>query len=209
MKTSVLIADDHRLVRETWNLIISSEKDYFVVAACSSATEAVEAAKRYQPDIVLMDINFPGMNGIEATRQIRKEAAGCRVIGVSAHTHTAYVRKMIQEGAMGYVTKSSSRNELFAAMQQVLKNRRYLCEETMNLLAGQAIDDQKTGIHALTQREREIILLLRQGHSSKEIAEEFHISIKTVEVHRHNILKKLGLKNTAALINYMHSQVFV
>jgi DNA-binding NarL/FixJ family response regulator len=128
-------------------------------------------------------------------------------LGVSLHTQPTYARKMMQKGAMGYVTKNSSREEMFKAIMEVHEGKKYVCEEIKNILSEQVIsgEDQLSGLNALSQREIEIISFIKQGHSSKEIADALNISVKTVEVHRYNILKKLNLKNAAALVNYVNN----
>jgi two-component system invasion response regulator UvrY len=178
-----------------------------VVAECGSGEDAVEMAKQLRPNIVIMDINLPGINGIEATQQIRKFSPASRILGVSLHTQPTYARKMIQKGAMGYVTKNSSREEMFKAIMEIQAGNRYICDEIKNILSEQVIngDDQQGGLNALSQREIEIIHFIKKGNSSKEIAESLDISVKTVEVHRYNILKKLNLKNSAALVNYINN----
>jgi len=206
-KITILIADDHTLVRETWSFILNTDERFKVIAESGSGEEAVELAKQLRPNIVIMDINLPGMNGIEATQQIRKFSPASKILGVSLHTQPTYARKMIQKGAMGYVTKNSSREEMFKAIMEVHNGRRYICDEIKNILSEQVIngEDQQTGLNALSQREIEIINFIKKGFSSKEIAESLDISVKTVEVHRYNILKKLNLKNSAALVNYINN----
>ena len=159
------------------------------------------------PDIVIMDINMPGINGIEATEQIKKISPESKIIGVSLHTQPTYARKMMQKGALGYVTKNSSREEMFKAIEEVYEGKKYICEEIKNILSEQVLsgDDQPTGLNTLSQREIQIIALIKKGFSSKEIAESLEISVKTVEVHRYNILKKLNLKNAAALVHFIHN----
>jgi mannan endo-1,4-beta-mannosidase len=148
-----------------------------------------------------------GMNGIEATQLIRKFSPGSKILGVSLHTQPTYARKMIQKGAMGYVTKNSSREEMFKAIMEVQNGRKYICDEIKNILSEQVIsgEDQQGGLNSLSQREIEIIAFIKKGHSSKEIADSLNISVKTVEVHRYNILKKLNLKNAAALVNFINN----
>lgn len=206
-KTTILIADDHTLVRETWSFILNTHPEFSVVGECGSAEDAIELARTLRPQVVIMDINLPGMNGIEATSLIRKYSPGSRVLGVSLHTQPTYARKMIQKGAMGYVTKNSSREEMFAAIKEVQEGKKYICQEIKNILSEQMINGEDTdgGINSLSARELEIIARIRKGDSSKEIAEALSISVKTVEVHRYNILHKLKLKNTAALINFINS----
>ena len=206
-KITILIADDHTLVRETWSFILNTDERFKVVAESGSGEEAVEMAKQLRPNIVIMDINLPGMNGIEATQLIRKFSPASRILGVSLHTQPTYARKMIQKGAMGDVTKNSSREEMFKAITEIQAGRRYICDEIKNILSEQVIngEDQQGGLNALSQREIEIINFIKKGFSSKEIAESLDISVKTVEVHRYNILKKLNLKNSAALVNYINN----
>jgi len=138
---------------------------------------------------------------------IRKYSPGSKVLGVSLHTQPTYARKMIQKGAMGYVTKNSSREEMFKALMEIHNGRKYICDEIKNILSEQVIsgEDAQTGLNALSQREIEIIAYIKKGFSSKEIADALHISVKTVEVHRYNILKKLNLKNAAALVNFINN----
>lgn len=208
-KVTILIADDHTLVRETWSYILNTDERFNVIAECGSGEEAVERSKELRPDVVIMDINLPGISGIEATQQIRKYSPASKILGVSLHTQPTYARKMIQKGAMGYVTKNSSREEMFKAIIEVQNGRRYICEEIKNILSEQVIngEDQQTGVNALSQREIGIISQIKKGFSSKEIAENLDISVKTVEVHRYNILKKLNLKNSVALVNYVNTQL--
>ncbi|HVG14129.1 MAG TPA: response regulator transcription factor, partial [Chitinophagaceae bacterium] len=198
-KITILIADDHTLVRETWSFILNTDPRFSVVAESGSGEDAVEMAKKLRPNIVIMDINLPGINGIEATQQIRKFSPGSRILGVSLHTQPTYARKMMQKGAMGYVTKNSSREEMFKAILEIQGGKKYICDEIKNILSDQVIsgDDPQTGLNSLSQREIEIISYIKKGFSSKEIADSLNISVKTVEVHRYNILKKLNLKNAA------------
>ena len=205
-KTTILIADDHTLVRETWSFILNTHPGFEVVGECGSAEEAIELARTLRPHVVIMDINLPGMNGIEATQLIRKYSPASKVLGVSLHTQPTYARKMIQKGAMGYVTKNSSREEMFRAIKEVQEGKKYICQEIKNILSEQMLSGEESegGINSLSARELEIIARIQKGDSSKEIAEALHISVKTVEVHRYNILHKLKLKNTAALINFIN-----
>ena len=206
-KITILIADDHTLVRETWSFILNTDPRFSVIAESGSGEEAVELAKQLRPNIVIMDINLPGINGIEATQQIRKFSPGSRILGVSLHTQPTYARKMMQKGAMGYVTKNSSKEEMFKAILEIQAGKKYICDEIKNILSEQVIsgDDSQAGLNSLSQREIEIISYIKKGNSSKEIADTLNISVKTVEVHRYNILKKLNLKNAAALVNFINN----
>ena len=206
-KITILIADDHTLVRETWSFILNNDPRFQVLAECGSGEEAVELARNLRPNIVIMDINLPGINGIEATHQIRKFSPASKILGVSLHTQPTYARKMMQKGASGYVTKNSSREEMYKAIIEIHNGKKYICEEIKNILSEQVIsgEEPQSGLNSLSQREIEIITLIKNGHSSKEIAESLNISVKTVEVHRYNILKKLNLKNAASLVNFINN----
>jgi two-component system invasion response regulator UvrY len=206
-KITLLIVDDHKLIRETWSFILNRSPLLEVIAECSSGEEAIAYARNLRPDIIIMDISLPGMNGFEATRQIRKFSPGSKVLGVSLHTQPTYARQMMQNGAMGYVTKNSPKEELFHAISEAHAGRKYICREIKNILSEQMMDANATpqkGINALSMREMEIISFIKKGYSSKEIAVALSVSLKTVEVHRYNILKKLNLKNAAALVHFIN-----
>jgi DNA-binding NarL/FixJ family response regulator len=207
-KIDILIVDDHTLVRESWSLILNNDPRFRVIAECGSGEQAVELAMKLRPGIILMDINLPGIDGIEATRQIRKYCPGAKILVISLHTQPAYAKQVMKQGAMGYVTKNSPPAEMFKAILEIYSGRKYICDEIKNNLADTLVnvDDQPKGINALSQREIEIIDFLRKGNSSKEIAAALNIAVKTVEVHRYNILKKLNLRNVAALVNFIHDQ---
>jgi two-component system invasion response regulator UvrY len=207
-KITLLITDDHTLVRESWVMLLNSDPRFKVIAQCNSGEDAVEQAKKLRPDIVIMDINLPGINGIEATGQVRKYSPGSKILGVSLHTQPAYARKMIQTGAMGYVTKNSSSQEMLKAIIEIHNGRKYICDEIKNILSRQELsgDDpsKNQGLHTLSKRELDIIRYLKKGFTSREIAENISIAVKTVEVHRYNIMKKLNQRNVASLVNYIN-----
>lgn len=205
-KITILLVDDHKLIRDSWSFILNSDPRFQVIGETSAGEEAVEIAKAKRPRIVLMDVNMSPMNGFDATRQIRKFSPGSKVIGISMHTMPAYARRMLQMGAMGYVTKNSSKDEMINAIVEVNNGKKYVCEEVKNILAQQELEDESgtPDMNVLSRREIEIVQLIKEGLSSKEIAQRLDISLKTVEVHRYNILKKLSLKNTAALVNFIN-----
>ncbi len=209
-KISVLIADDHKLIRETWSFILNSDARFTVIAQCSNGEEAIEMAQKLRPKIALLDINMSPTNGIEATEQIRKFSPSTKIIGVSMHSQPAYVKKLLKLGAMGYVTKNSPQQEMFEAIMEVNAGRRFICSEVKTILSEQIFEeDNATGANTLSSRELDVIKHIKDGLSSKEIAAQLSISLKTVEVHRHNILKKLNLKNSAALVNYINASGLV
>lgn len=203
-KITILIADDHKLIRDTWSFILDRDPRLSVVAVAESGNTAIEQAKITRPDIVLMDINMDDIDGFEATKQIKKISPGSKVIGVSMHSMPAYAKKMLKMGASGYVTKNSSTDELFTAIIEVFNKKTYICEEVKNILTQLQLqtEDSKPDINLLSKRELEVVLFIKSGLSSKEISSQMGVSMKTVEVHRYNILKKLSLPNTASLVNF-------
>lgn len=206
-KITVMIADDHKLIRETWSYILSNDDRFEVIAECGDSEHAVEVAREKKPQIVLMDINMMPISGFEATERIRKVSPVSKVIGVSMHSQPAYAKKMLQIGARGYVTKNSSREEMIKAILEVQEGNKYVCEEIKNNISELILEENKDvpNVNALTEREIQIINLIKEGQSSKEIAAHLNISLKTVEVHRHNVLKKLKLKNSASLVNFINN----
>lgn len=207
-KITILLVDDHKLIRDSWSFILNSDIRFQVIGETSNADEAVEIARDKKPEIVLMDINMSPVNGFEATKLVRKYSPGSKIIGISMHSMPAYARRMLQIGAMGYVTKNSSKDELLSAIIEVHNGKKYICNEVKNILAQQELEDEGGGapdMNVLSRREIDIVQLIKEGLSSKEIALRLDISLKTVEVHRYNILKKLSLKNTAALVNFINA----
>jgi DNA-binding NarL/FixJ family response regulator len=205
-KTSILIIDDHRLLRQTWSFILNNNPLFEVTGECDNATEAIGMVASLRPEIIILDINLPGISGIEAVPLLLRSCPNSKILGVSMHTQPAYARKMIKDGAMGYVCKSSSSKELFKALEEIRDGRKYLCHGTKEMLAKQIMGDEEgKNVGILSGRELEIIRFIKKGFSSKQIAKELFIAVKTVEVHRYNILKKLNLRNTAALVNFITS----
>lgn len=205
-KVTILLVDDHKLIRDSWSFILNSDPRFIVIGETSSGEEAIQIAAQKTPDIILMDVNMSPVNGFDATKQIQKISPESKIIGVSMHTMPAYAKRMLQLGAMGYVTKNSSKEEMIAAIIEVSEGKKYICEEVKNILAQQELDETAAqgDMNNLSRREIDIIKLIKEGMSSKQIALELDISLKTVEVHRYNILKKLKLKNTAALVNFIN-----
>ena len=208
-RINILIADDHKLVRETWRLVLNTDPRFRVVGDVGNGEESIQLARLLRPDIIIMDINLPGINGIEATQQIHKLLPGTKILAVSLHTQPSYAKEIMKKGAMGYVTKNSSKEEMFKAIIEIHNGRKYICNEIKDNLSELVLNEQQpSGINALTQREIEIINFIAKGKSSKEIAETLYLSVKTVEVHRYNILKKLKLKNSSALVAFVHQFFF-
>lgn len=206
---SILIADDHKLIRETWTYILNNDVRFKVIASCEDSEEAIRLTRQTHPDVILMDINMTPFSGMEATRRIREVWSRSKIIGVTMHSQPSYARKMMQIGASGYVTKNSSREEMMEAIVAVHQGDKYICSEIKDIMSDQS-ERKPVGaaarINSVTEREMEIINLIKKGNSSREISNALNISLKTVEVHRHNILKKLKLNNSASLVNFMNTR---
>ena len=206
-KTSIMIVDDHTLIRETWSFLLGKNENFDVVAECGEGARAIELARDRRPDVILLDINMAPMSGFDVLKMIRKYSPSSKIIGVSMHSQPAYAKKMLRLGAKGYVTKNSPRQEMLEAIAEVSNNRIFICQEVKNILSDQLLngDQPNADINNLSDREMQIVRALKEGLSSKEIASSISVSLKTVEVHRHNILKKLKLKNSSKLVNFIYS----
>ncbi|MFZ9695929.1 MAG: response regulator [Chitinophagaceae bacterium] len=207
-KISLLLIDDHKMIRESWSIILGADARFKIVGETSDVELAVQLAKTHLPDIVLMDINMAPVNGFEATKLLLRDLPDLRIVAISMHSMPAYARRMFQMGARGYVTKNSSKDELVAAILEVKAGNKYICEEIKNIVAQQELeeDSEHPDLNLLSRREIDVVQLIKDGLSSKEIAKRLDISLKTVEVHRYNILRKLKLNNTASLVNFINAQ---
>lgn len=203
-KITILLVDDHRMVRDMWAFILNSDERFRVVSSAGSDDDVTRLTRRLWPDIVLMDIAMTPVDGFELTEKICALKDAPKVIGVSMYSMPAYAKKMLQAGAKGYLTKNSSKEELIYAILEVSSGKRYICEEIRNYLAADQLAPAniKTKIIDLTDRELQVLALIKQGLSSREIGDRLEVGRKTVDAHRYNILKKLNLRNTAALVNY-------
>ena len=206
-KISIVIFDDHNLVAEMWSELISTDERFTVTGICNDTSEAsLEIVKLKRPDVVIMDINIQPISGIDATKLVKRLSPGTKVIGVSMHNQPSFAKRMLKNGALGYVTKSSNKSEMFQAIQSVVGGKVYVCKEIQENLAKQVFeDDEIPDISKLSEREVDVLKHIKDGLSSKEIAEKLFLSARTVEVHRSNILKKLNLKNTASLLKFIHN----
>jgi DNA-binding NarL/FixJ family response regulator len=206
-KINIIIFDDHNLVAEMWSELINSDERFSVQAICNDTSDAsMEVVKTKRPDIVIMDINIQPTSGIDATKIVKKLSPGTKIIGVSMHNQPSFAKRMLKNGALGYVTKSSNKNEMFEAILSVNEGKIFICKEIQENLSKQVFEDDETSdISKLSEREIDVLKLIKDGLSSKEIAEKLFLSSRTVEVHRSNILKKLNLKNTASLLKFIHN----
>lgn len=202
-KIALLIADDHQILLDLWASLLSRDNRFEVCGKAASATIAVEMAKSKRPDIVLMDINIGPIDGFEATRLIRNFSPLSKVIALSMYAFPAYVRKMRAMGGMGYVTKASSLDEMIQAILQVKEGNFYCCKQIETIMKAEEklYGNKKNQDSQLTQREVEIIQLIKKGMTSKQIASLLNLSVKTINVHRNNIFRKLHVKNVSSLIS--------
>lgn len=206
MTVSILLADDHQVVRLGLRALLEAEADFKIVGEASDGLEAKALAERLQPDVLVLDLMMPGLNGMEVTRQTRQLSPRTRVIILSMQANEAYVLEALRNGASGYVLKQSNMAELVQAIRQVLEGRDYLSPE----FTQRAIEAYKQKAEAaaqdpydtLTTREREVLQLAAEGHTNPQIAEKLFLSPRTVEMHRSNLMRKLGLANQTELVRY-------
>jgi DNA-binding NarL/FixJ family response regulator len=199
----VLLADDHPLFLTALRSLLEPECD--IVGAVSDGRALVEEATRLKPEVIVMDISLPRLNGIDAARQIKKEQPEAKILFVTMHANLAYLKDALIAGASGYVLKTSAREELLGALQDVIRNRIHVSAGF-----GEEIVDQferrprslKSSASVLTGRQREILQLVAEGRTAKEIASLLNVSVQTVAFHKHQIMEKLGLRTTAELTKY-------
>jgi DNA-binding NarL/FixJ family response regulator len=204
-KIRIIIADDHLLIAETWATLINMDPEFEVVKVFDNTKNLIDEITEIKPDIVILDININPFSGIEATKMIKKLAPGTKIIGVSMHNQPSFAKKMMRNGAMGYVTKSSNKNEMYEAIRSVMRGEKFICAEIQRNITNQVLmDDDDNKLSRLTEREIEIIKLIKNGCTNKEIAEKLFLSPRTVETHRARILKKLDLKNSLSLVKYIN-----
>jgi two-component system invasion response regulator UvrY len=201
----LIIADMHKLVRESWSSMLSNDGRFRITAASPNAAELIESAIKLRPDIILLDTNMGSPAISDTIKKLRQFSPLSRLIGISVHAQPAYVKQIMLAGAQGYLTKNSSKSELMEAIIEVYHGNKFICTEVKDIASRSLLGNESSpDIHSLTQRELEVVEQIRKGFSSKEIASALAISLKTVQVHRHNILKKLKLRNTASLVNFIN-----
>jgi len=201
-KPRVLIADDHRIVVEGLKKLLSS--DFHVIGAVADGRELLAASEKLHPDVIVADISMPSLNGIEAVRQIKKIHKEVKVVFLTMHLDVNYAASAFKAGASGYVLKHSAPDELVTAIREALQGRTYITP----LIAGRLLevyekgDNEGNEVLSLTSRQREVLQLLAEGHSVKDIASILNLSIKTVEYHKYRMMEDLGLKTLAELVRY-------
>lgn len=203
-KITIVIADDHVMIAQAWATLIALDPRYVVSAVYGNTQDLLDDMEKQKPDIVILDINILPISGLDAVPLIKKKSPGSKVIGVSMHNQPSFAKRMIRNGAKGYVTKNSEKEEMYKAIDAVMHGQTYICEEIRNKITHQVLEEDNTPFSKLTEREVEIIRLLKDGLSTNDIAQKLFLSPRTVETHRARILKKLGLKNTVSLVKYIH-----
>jgi len=207
MSISILLADDHAIVREGLRFLLESQPDMHVVDEVGSGREAVQRTLELQPDVVIMDITMPGLNGIEASMQIREQCPATEVIILSMHSTSEHVYRALQVGARGYLIKESAPPQVVDAVRAVHRGERFLSPSIVDTMADDWVQQRSTTgaegpLARLSAREREVLQLVVEGHSSAEIARQIHLSPKTVDTYRSRLMDKLGVSDLISLVKF-------
>lgn len=204
--TTILLADDHEIVRKGLRTILASRDDFEIVGEATNGREAVHLVHELKPDVVVMDISMPELNGLEAVRQITSQAPGTEVLVLTMHESEELIGEMLEAGARGYVLKSDTARQLLPAIDTLRRHKPFFTPKASEVVLDGYLDEKKRlrgePKRQLTSREREIVQLLAEGKSNKEVAARLHISVKTAETHRTNIMRKLGLHSVTELVLY-------
>ncbi len=203
-KYKIVIAEDHTILREGLRALLSLDPNYEIIGEAEDGRDAIRCVEKLMPDLLLIDLSMPRMNGMEAIRDIKKRYPEIKIIALTVHKTEEYILATLEAGADGYVLKDATHNELMIAINSVLSGKPYLSpgvsEKVIEgYLAGRRTMKPSSAWDTLSQREREVLKLIAEGYKNKEIADDLCISIKTVEKHRSNLMKKLNLHNAAAL----------
>lgn len=201
----ILLADDHVMMRQGLRVLLEKQTSMKVVGETADGAAAVAKAKKLKPDVVVMDVNMPDVDGIEATREISKVAPNTRIVALSMSPNKKYVTEMLKAGASGYVLKEYAVSELVTAIETIMNGEIYLCPKTTSIIVNDFINDPvkpRTEMSSLSERQKNILKLFAEGQSSKQIAFEMSLSVKTVDAIRRKISKKLGMDSLAQLVKY-------
>ena len=208
-KTRILLADDHTVVRKGIRMILSAQPDLEVVAEAKNGLEAVTEAERTLPDVVIMDVNMEGLNGIEAARQIGEVSPRTRVLALSMHRDAVYVREMLRAGAKGYLVKDADDDALLDAVRAVARGEAYLSPSVADAVLTDYRKHVTNPVDLLTTREREVLRLIAEGGTNKDIANQLSLSVYTVEGHRGRLMEKLNLHSTGDLVRFAIRNGFI
>jgi two-component system NarL family response regulator len=204
MTTRLVLADDHQMFRHALRAMLEKQPGMKIVGEASNGEELIDIVSHQPVDIVCVDIGMPGMNGIEATRRILAIRPQIKVIGLSAFSDRQFVLDLLNAGATGYVTKAEAGEELLRAIHTVQQSKTYLCPDVAATVTSALLDNSPNDVSAprITARERQVLQLIAEGHTSARIADRLHLAPSTVEVHRRNIMRKLDLHSVAELTKY-------
>ena len=206
MSCRIILADDHTIVRHGLSKLLEAEEDMEVIAETKDGLSTVEMVKKLSPYLVIMDIGMPDLNGIDATRQIFRESSKVKILALSMHSSKNFVIQMLKAGASGYLLKECALEELITAVKSVMEGKTYLSPSITDVVVENYVrhsaDDESTAFSILSQREREVLQLIAEGKTTKQVARCLHISPKTVEGHRLRIMDKLKIDNIAQLTKY-------
>ena len=213
-KVRIVLAEDHTILREGLRALLTADPNFEIIGEAADGREAVRFVEKQIPDLILMDLSMPRMTGMDAIREIKKRYPQTKIIALTVHKTEEYLRTTLQAGADGYVLKDATHDELMMAIQSVLKGKTYLSPGVSGkviegYLEGKESQMPLSTLGLLSQREREVLKLIAEGYKNKEIASDLCISLKTVEKHRANLMKKLDLHNAAALTAYAIEQGLV
>lgn len=198
----ILLADDHALVRQGLGMILGAQKDMEIVGQAGNGNEAVEMAEKLKPDVVVMDVTMPELNGIEATRRLAVSLPRTRVLALSMHKDSVYVREILRAGARGYLLKDSGDADLVAAVRAIAKGEGYISPSVSDAVLSDYRKHVTDPLDLLTTREREVLQHIAEGKTNKEIATLLNLSVYTVEAHRGRIMEKLNLHSTGELVRF-------
>jgi two-component system response regulator NreC len=198
----ILLADDHAVVRQGFKMILGAEADMEIVGEAGTGREAIELAESLKPDVVVMDVAMPEMNGIEATRRVATSVPHARVIALSMHKDSVYVREVLRAGARGYLLKDSGANDLVTAVRAVAKGEGYLSPAVSDAVLDDYRKHVSNPIDLLSSREREVLQMLAEGKTNKEIASILNLSVYTVDAHRGRIMEKLNVHSINELVRF-------
>ena len=201
-KIRVLLADDHRILRQGVRMLIDSQKDMEVVGEAKTGREAIEEARRLKPDVVVMDVSMPELNGIEGTRHICDEMKHTRVLALSMHKDAVYVREILRAGARGYLLKDSEDDDLVRAIRCVQRGEAFLSPAISDAVLSDYRKHVSNPVDLLTSREREILTMVADGKTNKDIANALNLSVYTVESHRGSVMEKLNLHNAGDIVRF-------
>jgi two-component system, NarL family, response regulator NreC len=207
MSIRILIVDDHSITREGLKVLLNKVPNFDVIAEAENGRAAVSLARKLRPDVIVMDINMPDLNGVDASRQILAELPQTRIIALSMYSDRSYVRGMLKSGVAGYLLKNCAFEELTGAIQTVLRNQTYLSPKISDIVRKEFIklmdhEEEAAPGELLSEKEREVLQLIAEGRRTKEIAEQLHISIKTVEARRSKLMEKLNINTVAGLTKF-------